>query len=204
MTELVVVDDGPTAVSVTMPSTQKSSSGRKHESFKEKNTNHAEMGAKHSHDVIDVCVTQEEKKQDIDDAPGGVKQLIEDTQEERKQNNRVQETQHDNDRNENKHVLTQGTPGAEITPSLENTKKRQQNVENFQRMKKKRKSNNTMRNTRAPALNHEAVQQFVNRKKTFFHKSYNNTIVPYLLPLDLMDLMCFCGRVFEQNSGTAL
>ena len=44
------------------------------------------MGIKHSHDVIDVCVTQEEKKQDIDNKEG--KQHTKDTQEERKHHNK--------------------------------------------------------------------------------------------------------------------
>ena len=68
-----------------------------------------------------------------------------------------------------------------------------------------RKKNRTrVASARALALNHEAVLEFVNGKKTFYHKTYKNQIIPYLLPLDMMDLMCYCGQVFSNTSGSSI
>ena len=68
----------------------------------------------------------------------------------------------------------------------------------------KKKIGTKVASTRALALNREAVLDFVNGKKTFFHKSYKNEIVPYLLPLDQMDKMCYCGQLFSNASGSSI
>ena len=89
------------------------------------------------------------------------------------------------------------------TTDMFHGRKRQSEDVIFHPQKKKKTTNNKLRNARAPGLDHKAVRNFLEGKKTFVHQSYNNTIVPYALPSEFLDLMCYCGKKFKQDSGSA-
>ena len=63
----------------------------------------------------------------------------------------------------------------------------------------KKKPRKKTRSTQALALSLESVRDFVDGKRSFFHISYDNIKIPYILPTDIMDLMCYCGKIFSKQ-----